>query len=296
MLLTSIFYHVDNFCNDLDKMLMEKSIESTKKRGPKGQLSLSEIMTIVIFFHHSKVRTFKDYYQIYIKGMIRSAFPLAPSYNRFVEIMSSCLMPMYIFLTSCRLGVVTGISFIDSTSLAVCHNRRIRSNKVFKNIAARGKTSTGWFYGFKLHLVINEYGEIIAFDITPGNCDDRNPKTMGRLTKKLWGKLFGDKGYISANLFKCLYSKGITLFTKLKKGMKNVLIDFTDKLMLRKRGVIESVNEILKSCCQIEHSRHRSPTNFLVNLIAGLVAYSFRDKKPSIRRRQQSNSRIGLVA
>jgi len=283
MLLTTIFYHVDNFCNDLDEKLKQSAIGEGKRRGPKGQLLQSEVMTIVIFFHHSRVRTFKDYYNFYIKGFIHSAFPKAPSYNRFVEIMQHSLMPLYIFMTFCRLGAVTGISFIDSTSLVVCHNLRIRSNKVFKGMAGRGKTSTGWFYGFKLHLIINEYGEIVAFDITPGNCDDRNRKTMARLTKNIWGKLFGDRGYISAELFKSLYAKGITLFTRIKKGMQNVLFDFTDKLLLKKRGVIESVNDILKSSCYIEHSRHRSQTNFFVNLISGLIAYSFREKKPSIR-------------
>jgi len=292
MLLTTIFYHVDNFCKDLDKEIKIRTLGTEKMTGPKPQLSQSEIMTIVIFFHHSCVRTFKDYYSIYIKGLIRAAFPTAPSYNRFVENMKHCLMPLYIFMSYCRLGIVTGISFVDSTSIAVCHNLRISSNKVFKNIAARGKTSTGWFYGFKLHLIINELGEIVAFDITPGNCDDRNTKTMDRLTKNLWGKLFGDKGYLSAKLFKSLFSKGITLFTKLKKGMKNTLIGITDKLLLKKRGVIESVNEILKSSCQIEHSRHRSLVNFFVNLIAGLVAYSFRGKKPSIKCNLRSDSLI----
>lgn len=274
---------------------MKKSIKSGKKRGPQGRLSQSEVMTIVIFFHHSNVRTFKDYYRIYIKGLIKEAFPGAPSYNRFVEIMKWCLMPLYIFMTYCRLGAVTGISFVDSTSIKICHNLRIRSNKVFKNIAARGKTSTGWFYGFKLHLIINEGGEIIAFDITPGNCDDRNQKTMNKLTKNLWGKLFGDKGYISAKLFKRLYVRGITLFTKLKKGMSNVLFCIQDKLMLKKRGVIESVNDILKSSCYMEHSRHRSPVNFFVNLVAGLVAYSFRKKKPSIRCKCPSDNRIACI-
>lgn len=288
MLLTSIFYHVDNFCNDFDNNLIQRSIEATKKRGPQGRLALSEIMTIVIFFHHSRVRTFKDYYTIYIKNLIREAFPNAPSYNRFIEIMPQSLMPLYIFMEYCRLGAVTGISFVDSTSIQVCHNLRIRSNKVFKGIAARGKTSTGWFYGFKLHLIINEYGEIIAFDITAGNCDDRNQRTMDKLTETLWGKLFGDKGYISAKLFKRLYSRGITLVTKIKKGMQNFLFCFKDMLLLKKRGVIESVNDILKSYCYIEHSRHRSPVNFLVNLIAGLVAYSFCEKKPSIKRKRSA--------
>jgi hypothetical protein len=291
-MLITIFYHVDNFCKDLSKEFAQRSIGQEKRRGPEQRLSLSEMMTIIIFFHHSRLRTFKDYYKIFVKGYLKSAFPKAPSYNRFIENMQYCLMPLYIFMSYCRLGSVTGISFIDSTSLRVCHNLRIRSNKVFKNIAARGKTSTGWFYGFKLHLIINEFGEIIAFDITSGNCDDRNRKVIDRLTKAVWGKLFGDKGYLSASLFKYLYEKGISLFTKLRKGMQNILMNIEDKLMLKKRGIVESVNDLLKSYCYIEHSRHRNPINFFINLVAGLIAYSFREKKPSIIKKPQSNRSI----
>lgn len=283
MLLTTIFYHTDNFCKDLDKYTSEKGLIEQRKRGPSCCLSQSEIMTIVIYFHRSGKRNFKDYYKTYIKGFLSQAFPSAPSYNRFVEIMPQSLSYLYIFMHFCRLGTVTGIAFIDSTPLKVCHNLRISSHKVFKDLAARGKSSTGWFYGFKLHLIINEHGEIIAFDITAGNVDDRNENVITRLTKGLFGKLFGDRGYISAPLFKRLFAKGIHLFTRLKVKMKNMLLPLEDKILLRKRGVIESVNDILKNDCQIEHSRHRSPINFLVNLIAGLIAYSFREKKPSIR-------------
>jgi hypothetical protein len=190
-----------------------------------------------------------------IKGLIRKAFNNIVSYNRFVELMKDAMFRIYVFLTCCT-GRITGISFVDSMPLAVCNNLRIYSNKVFKGYAARGKSSTGWFYGFKLHLIINEYGEIISFAITKGNIDDRNNKIMNHLTKNLFGKLFGDRGYISKSLFEQLYSKGIHLFTKIKKNMKNILLKFEDKLLLNKRGLIESVNEKLQSACQIKHSRH----------------------------------------
>ena len=283
MFLTTIFYHADNFCKDLDKYIAKKGLPGQKKRGPSCCLSQSEIMTILIYFHRSGKRNFKDYYMTYIKGFLTQAFPSAPSYNRFVEIIPQSLIHLYIFMNYCCCGTVTGIAFIDSTILKVCHNLRISSHKVFKGLAARGKSSTGWFYGFKLHLIINEHGEIIAFDITAGNVDDRNENVITRLTKRLFGKLFGDRGYLSAALFKKLFAKGIHLFTRLRAKMKNMLLSLEDKMLLRKRGVIESVNDILKNECQIEHSRHRSPMNFLANLVAGLIAYSFREKKPSIR-------------
>lgn len=280
-MLTTIFYHTDNFCNNLAKQLNGEIVKKGKP-GVRSYLSESEIITILVFFHHSKMRTFKDYYEIYIKKIHSAAFNKIPSYNRFIELIPSCSMSLYLFLSLCRLGKVTGISFVDSTKLSVCHNLRISSNKVFKGSAGRGKTSTGWFYGFKLHIIINEYGEIIAFKISAGNCDDRAEKVMNSLAKNIQGKLFGDRGYLSATLFKNLYSKGIQLITKLKKNMNNKLLSFEDKLLLNKRGLIESVNAILKEQCCIDHTRHRSKINFFVNLIAGLVAYSFRDKKPSI--------------
>ena len=292
-MLTTIFYHVDNFCKKFNGHLEIKGLIKQKKRGPRCSLTQSEIMTILIYFHRSKIRTFKDYYLLYIKGFLTQAFPSAPSYNRFIELVSTCAMLLYLFINYCRLGAVTGIAFVDSTALPVCHNLRIYSNKVFRGLAARGKTSTGWFYGFKLHITINEHGEILGFDITPGNVDDRNKRVMKNITKRLFGKLFGDRGYISKPLFKELFARGIRLFTKVKKSMKNVLIDLQDKALLSKRGVIESVNDILKSDCHIQHTRHRSPLNFVTHLIAGLIAYSFREKKPSLK--FYSTRRIGSV-
>ena len=281
MLLTKIFYEVDNFCKSFIEV---NKLMDCKRRGPMRSLTESEILTILIYFHCSGKRTFKDYYLTYIKGFLSKAFPEAPSYNRFIELIPGAAKYLFIFINYSRLGANTGIGYIDSTPLAVCHNLRIYSNKVFKGIAERGKTSTGWFYGFKLHLIINEYGEITAFDLTSGNIDDRNKKVIKKLLKYFHGKLFGDRGYLSKSLFKELYEKGITLFTRVKKGMKNVLLSFEDKMYLSKRGVIEAVNGLLKSECQIEHTRHRSPVNFFVNLISGLIAYSFRDKKPCIKR------------
>jgi hypothetical protein len=156
---------------------------------------------------------------------------------------------------------------------------------VFAEMAKRGKSSTGWFYGFKLHLVINDCGEIISFYLTPSNVTDNNTEIMEYLTEHVFGKLIGDKGYLSKALFEQLFEEGITLITKQKKNMKNKLIALEDKLLLRKRAIIESVNDFLKNICQIEHTRHRSPKNFLVNLLSGLIAYSRLPKKPSLHLR-----------
>jgi len=139
----------------------------------------------------------------------------------------------------------------------------------------------GWFYGFKLHLVVNDQGELLAFCLTPGNVDDRHP--VPKLATGLVGKLFGDKGYLSQPLAQqLLVTHGLHLITKLRKKMHNRLLQWSDRLLLRKRAIIETINDQLKNICQIEHSRHRSPINFLVNLVAGLIAYCHQPKKPSL--------------
>lgn len=251
-----------------------------RRRKRATRLSSSEIMTILILFQHSGYRTFKGFYTQYVQTQLRAEFPHLVSYPRFVALMPRVLLPLLVYLHT-QLGVCTGISFVDSTSLAVCHNARIAQHRVCRADARRGKTSVGWFYGFKLHLVVNDRGEVLAVCLTPGNVDDRRP--VPRLVRRLFGKLFGDRGYISQALAEQLFTtQGLVLMTKVRKNMRERLLAHTDKLLLRKRALIESVNDQLKNVCQIEHSRHRSPYNFLVHLLAGLVAYCHQPKKPSL--------------
>lgn len=282
--LIQIFCDADDFCKQFEpawhKILLEHTDnQSAKKRNRSCGLSLSEIITIVSYFHLTRFRTFKDYYIFYVLENMKNYFPGLTSYNRFVTLMKTCLFPLFIFSQGC-LGKCTGISFVDSTILTVCHARRISSHRVFRRMARRGKTSTGWFYGFKLHLIVNDKGEIMAYMLTAGNVDDRVP--VQDLSKELFGKLFGDRGYISTDLFKKLYEKGVEIITKIRSNMKNKLMVLVDKFLLRKRGLIESVHNKLKNGCQIEHHRHRSPWNFLVNLISGLVAYAYDPDKPCL--------------
>jgi len=282
-ILTRLYCDIDEFCKAFEVYWHQYLITDGSQMTPKCAMSLAEIMTITTFFHLSNQRTFKWYYKNYVCKNLKDYFPQTLSYNRFVEVMQSAIVPLTVYLMKFRCGKCSGVSFMDATSIDVCHNRRIYSHKVFENLAKRGKTSTGWFYGFKLHLIINDEGEILSFCLTPGNVDDRDWQTISTLTKEIFGKVFADKGYISQPLFEKLLEKDITLITKIKKNMKNRLMAIEDKLLLRKRAIIESVNDFLKNICQIEHSRHRSPANFLVNLLAGLVAYSFLPKKPSLR-------------
>jgi len=171
---------------------------------------------------------------------------------------------------------------VDSTPIQVCHIKREKQHKVLKEYATKGQCSLGWFYGFKLHIVINDKGEIIDFLFTQGNVDDRYPLKNKSFHDNIFGKLFADKGYIGKDLFENLFIDGIHLITKIKKNMKNSLMHIHDKILLKKRAIIECVNDELKNICQIEHTRHRSMNNFLSNLISGLIAYSFLPKKPSL--------------
>jgi len=275
-----LFCDVDDFCLMAEPLFRRRLLaDGRRHRNRKGRLSASEIITILIAFHQGNFRNFKHFYLML--GVSHSPeFPDLVSYQRFVELMPSVLALMCGYLKS-RFGSCTGISFIDSTALAVCGNKRIERNRVFRGIAHIGKTTMGWFFGFKLHLIINECGELLAVQLTPGNADDRHPAPG--LTKKLVGKLFGDKGYISAELFEELWSRGLQLVTHIRRNMKNVLMPLIDKILLRKRSLIETVNDQLKNISQIEHTRHRSPTNFVVNLLAGLIAYTHQPKKPSLR-------------
>ncbi len=275
-----VFCDIDDFCLLFEPVWQHQQLAAApRQRHRASSLTLSEVMTIVVLFQASGYRNFKTFYTEYVTTHLSSAFPKLTSYNRFVELMPSALVPLCCYLQT-RRGECSGISFVDSTTIAVCHNRRIASHKVFTDIAARGKNSVDWFYGFKLHLVINDCGELLAVRLTPGNVDDRTP--VPDLAHDLFGKLFGDKGYISQKLFESLFAEDVQLITKLKTKMKNKLMPMFDKIMTRKRAIIETVNDQLKNISQIEHTRHRSVANFFVNLIAGLVAYTFREKKPSL--------------
>lgn len=281
MSLLELFVSVDDFCQVFLPFWESKLLaEGSRKRRRSGQLSTSEVMTILIHFHQSQYRNFKAYYTEYVCQHLCAEFPKLVSYERFVILMPSVLGPLSAYLKSLY-GGCRGLSFIDSTALKVCNNHRIHTHKTFAGIAQRGKGSLGWFYGFKLHLIINDCGELLACRITPGNVDDRKP--VPALCKQLFGKLIADRGYLSQPLFEQLWQTfGIQLITKLKKNMKNRLLPLIDKLLLRKRAIIESVVDQLKNISQIEHTRHRSPLNCFINIIAGLIAYCHQPKKPSL--------------
>lgn len=276
-----LFCIVDDFVKQFDQTdSKEKSLYQKKRiRNRKCRMHLSEVMTILLLFHRSNYRTYKHFYLTQIKINMRYLFPHIVGYSRFIQLMSEAFFPMFCFIKQHQ-GSWGDVQFIDSTVLTCCHVKRASSHKTFQSSAKWGKTTTGWFFGFKLHLIINQQSEIVTFRLTRGNIDDRKP--VPNMINGGKGKLFGDRGYISEKLKSELLKKGVLLITKLKKKMKNKLMPIYDKLMLRKRAIIESVNNLLKSSNQIEHHRHRSPWNFLSNLLSGLGSYCLNTKKPRL--------------
>lgn len=284
--LTELYCAIDDFWKSFKKEWDKHLVCRTWPHGPDPELSTPEMMTIVILFHQSHFRNFKHFYCDYVCKFLRKEFPKLISYSRFVYLMKSLFIPLFAFLLHSR-GTITGISFVDSTKIQVCHNKRIQRNKVFSGWAKRGKTTAGWFYGLKLHLIINELGEILAFQLTPGNRSDIS--VLEKLSKGVFGRLFGDKGYVSMEMAKKLFHQGLQLFTALRSNMKNKLMSLEDKILLRKRVLVETVNDQLKNISQLEHTRHRSVWNFFINIFSAIAAYIRQPKKPHLNLRKQEN-------
>lgn len=271
--LITIFCEIDDFCKELSKNTTHPLLSSPKKgkRGPACCLSISEIMLIQILFQMIGYRNFKTFYTGFLQKYWSKYFPTLPSYNRFVELQNLALFPLTLFVQF-RSGKKTGIYYIDSSCLSVCHLKRSKRHKTFEHIAQYGKTSVGWFFGLKIHLVINNHGELIAFKVTQGNKHDSTAAES--LLNSLNGLTFADKGYIGKKLFEKLLARGLKLITRNRKNMKERLkLSSYEQQLLNQRGLIETVFNCLKHKYQIWHSRHRSVFNAMTNLVAALAAY-----------------------
>lgn len=214
---TSLFCFIDDFCKIFDDWQRHKFLPSPQQRQRETNLNLSEMLTIMVIFHMSPCKNFKWFYKGYLQIKHSKDFPKLVEYERFVALMPRLFLPFNLMLHFLR-GEQTGIYVADSTSLAVCHNKRIERNKVFKGLVQRSKTTMGWFFGFKLHVVINHKGQIMAVKITRGNVDDRVP--LDGITQNLQGVIVLDKGYVSKELFEKLYERGLKMIVGIKKGMK----------------------------------------------------------------------------
>ena len=279
---TELFCLIDDFCQQFEPMLEQRMLAQSsdkRRRNRTCSMSLSEMTTIVVLFHTMRGRHFKAFYRGIVCRFMTCEFPRQLSYTRFVALMPRCATVLAALFETLK-GHCTGLSIADATPLAVCHNLRIQRHRVFKGIAQRGKSSTGWFYGFKLHAVINHLGELLAIKLTPGNVDDR--KGLLGIASNLFGTMYADKGYIGKEFVQKMKDKGIDLVTRVRKNMKEVMHSEFDQALLRKRSLVETVFDELKNLCQIEHTRHRSLMNFAVNLMAGIVAYCLQPVKPRI--------------
>jgi len=281
-MLTEMFCAYDDFCLSFDRELAARALPPRRHAGGRPpEMWMSEVMTILTLFHESRMRDFKHFYLDVVCQQMRGAFPSLVSYPRFVTLTSRAVVYLVAFALRHGVGRCTGVSFVDSTKLPVCDLRRASRHRVFAGLAAMGKTGAGWFFGFKLHLAISDQGELLGMALTPGNVDDRNRSVIQKLTARLFGKLAGDKGYIDQKLFWELYERNLELITTIRKNMKNKLMLIENRAVYRARGIIETVNGVLKEGLHIQHTRHRSPMNFISNLFAGLCAYSFRPQKPT---------------
>ena len=279
-----IFVDCDDFMISFTRQLQLPDPLSERHGISNPCLSASEVMTLCILYHHSRMDCFKSFYQLVVHGPLRSYFPCAPSYSHFIKLKKQYLFELFAFLWAKRLSAPSPeANFIDSKKLEVCHLKREKQHKVMEGLASKGKTSTGWFYGLKLHLVINAEGLPVRFLVTSGNRSDNNDKVLKNLLLGLIGNFYGDKGYLS-KLKAWLKARGATLVTRVRKNMKKQVLTRKERHYLRRRGLIETVFGLLAFQCDIDHNRHRSQQGFFINLFSGLIAYTYLDNLPRLNR------------
>lgn len=281
-LLLEIYIETDDLLQSFQSWCQRKAVGHFLSPRRTPRLSASEIATILVGYHVSGYKCFEYYYREGILKTYHSCFPKAPSYGRFV-CYTAWVLPLLLLLLlfKCAQSVRTSYYFIDSKKLEVCHLRREKEHKVFKLFARKGKGSTGWFYGLKLHLVINHLGQLVSFLITPANTADNNHSVLSRLLQGLKGKCCGDKGYFTT-LFEQFYTEGLQMLVKPKRNMRSLPAFREDVQLLKQRPLIESVNDILATVCNMEHTRHRNPLHGYANVLSALIAYQYLPHKPHL--------------
>ena len=280
--LIEIFITCDDFDKSYELWQRQRSLGGASSYTRIPSICDSEVLSLLVFYHWSGYKNFQYFYERFALIYLIDYFPTMPSYSRFVELIPRQAMKMFILLkVQSLMSQRTGVYIVDSKKLPVCHNKRIHSNKVFEGFASRGKSSTGWYYGLKIHLIINQLGEIVNFELTSANVSDNNAELLQKIFKDLKGTCYGDKRYLS-KLFDYFYQAGLKIVTKIRSNMKNILMPLDEKINLKKRAIIESVNDILMSVFDIEHTRHRSPINAIIHTLGALVAYGFYEQKPTV--------------
>jgi len=284
-MITEIYVEVDDIIKENQEIILE-SMRHMKLIGRNypTSLTLSEVVTIQIYYHYSGYKCFKSYYLNHVCYELKRDFPDLVSYQQFVKLIPRALVALLVVLKEqMKQSRRSGIYYGDSYPIPACHPKRVHQHKTMKGMASWGKTSVGWFYGLKCHIVVNQFGELVNCTLTTGSTADNNLRVLFRLTNDLMGYFFGDKGYLLNEDKRIFLEKdGLLKFrTKVRKNMEKQQLELEPKLWLKKRGIVESVIDIHKEHMDVAHTRHRSPTNALVNIFAGLVAYNFRQRKPS---------------
>jgi hypothetical protein len=267
------FCQFDDFCQAFDPhweaLLLRQVAQPGKKRGPQAGLADSETMTILVVCHSSQFSNFKAFHEGVALTLLRSALPKAPCYARFIALTHHVWVPLTVFLLT-RMGRKTGIYCVDSTPLPVCQPRRINRHKVCAGLAGRGKTSAGWFFGFKRHLVLNHERQIVALALAPGNVNDATPALQ--LTRDLIGKLFGDKGCVGKDPAHRLLRRGPVLMTRVRRTMKRLPVSLLDTALLNGRNIVETIIGHIKEFSSLRLPKHRSVPNAFTHLTAAIVA------------------------
>lgn len=299
--LVTIFCQVDDFCKLYKEYAQENLLPFENIGCVKGKrqrnMTTSEVMSVLIYYGScsESFKTLSAFYE-YTYDELKSAFPGLLSYGRIIELKQEIMIPMTSLLVSI-FSECSGISYVDSTAIHACHVKREHSHRVLKDIAAKGKTTYGWFYGTKLHAILNEFSELVYCCFTSGNIADNNNDLMRKFASKLWGKMFGDRGYIvNKPLWQELYEGGLQVIYNIRSNMKNILIPLCDKLLLLKRSnIAEGAFSKLKHRMSLQDTRLRSVYGYVVNGLSMLIAYQFwaRNRAASLKL-QRINSKSAL--
>jgi len=280
--LVALYIEVDDLLKAYQSFLLQKKQLLPGKPTRSPGLNSSEVCTIWLCTTYQVIKPLNIITARSFWVVIKSWFPDAPCYERFLSYIprNVHLLCLWLFY-SCALAKKTGLYFIDSKKLPVCHIKREHSHQVFKGITSKGKSPTGYFYGLKLHLTINNLGQITPFLLTPGNVADNNKTVLMLLLGGLKGVCVRDKRYLTT-LFQQFYENGLELVKKPKRNMRSLPVPHWKNKLINMRPVIESVFDIMGTVCDIDHTRHRSPINAISHVLAGLIAYQSLEQKPAV--------------
>jgi hypothetical protein len=276
--LTEIFVETDDFLLDLAQQTTAQGLSEPQWHS---RFARSEVITTLVAYHHSGRKCFKYFYCQDVLKTYQSWLPDAPCYERFVALIPHVVLELYLLLKS-RCQPALAENYVDSKPLKACHIKREAQHKVMVDWASKGKGTLGWFYGFKMHVVINREAQLVNFLLTAGNVADNNHQVLNYLFKEIEGKVYGDKGYLSV-LKEELLDKGVDLMPKMRRnGKKDAIVHQKDAYYHRHRGLIESVFGQCVGLIDLEHTRHRAPLNCFCHMFAALLAYTFADQHPRI--------------